>query len=801
MEPVVQPPESSTAERGSMRSEFEARLSALPPPHPRDVGWSFVVLTLLTTVVWLPVFFGRSFWYRDILLYAYPLKLAVRQRLLAGEFPLWADAWGTGRPLFGLIQPGVLDPMGLITLLPVPRGLDLFTVSHAYILAWGTWLWLRRLGRPAWHATLGALWLSAGGYFVSMLTVNGSYAWGVPWVPWALASLAAAAKAEDRRLLARSIAGFAVFLSLALLAGDPMAVYFALLAGIAQSAGEESPERRRRAATALLAGAALAGVACAVQLLPALEVAALARSQGVDPVRASYWSFPPERMVEVLFVDFFGAPYEHGWFVHPLYRQGPSAAQEPLVAGVHQGLVVFPLAALALLAPVRRRAEVAWAVFTLAALLVAFGRHFPLWSLWYRVAPLARMFRYPEKYWFLVSMGLAVLASRGLSIPRASPELARRGTAMLALSLCCVAMTVVFFDERVARAVVGTFHRVLAIEAGHRVATSMLRGAAISVAIFLAVRFASLLGAWQTRRLPIVAALLMAEPLLGAPSLQNWASPLIYSKPSVLMRTVRETHGDPVPVTRVLRSLRLTLPFLRVPPEFAAFSLPPNVGMHQGVGHVDVYDALRLDNWHPLRRAIDTDPVSTARVFGARFALLEGEHLMRDGVLPRKVLIGLHFMLAEIDRVSPRAYLAGRVFSARTSEEAFARAMRRDFVYGSDVAIEGLGPAEAVGAPGRCAMPVSRPERVELACDAEAPSHAVLIDTHFPGWSATVDGRPAVIRRANGLFRAVAVPRGRHRVVFTYRPWGLVAGAWISAAGVAILVALAAGRAAGRRRG
>jgi uncharacterized membrane protein YfhO len=46
----------------------------------------------------------------------------------------------------------------------------------------------------------------------------------------------------------------------------------------------------------------------------------------------------------------------------------------------------------------------------------------------------------------------------------------------------------------------------------------------------------------------------------------------------------------------------------------------------------------------------------------------------------------------------------------------------------------------------------------------------LLLDTYFPGWKATVDGRTTPIYRADYNFRAVSLPEGAHTVTFTYRP-------------------------------
>jgi uncharacterized membrane protein YfhO len=81
---------------------------------------------------------------------------------------------------------------------------------------------------------------------------------------------------------------------------------------------------------------------------------------------------------------------------------------------------------------------------------------------------------------------------------------------------------------------------------------------------------------------------------------------------------------------------------------------------------------------------------------------------------------------------------------------------------------------------------------VEVA--AGAPAWLFLADAFDPGWRATVDGTERPVRLANAMFRAVAVPAGRHVVVFRYEPRPLQWGAAASlATGVLVLLAAGAG--------
>jgi prepilin-type N-terminal cleavage/methylation domain-containing protein len=69
---------------------------------------------------------------------------------------------------------------------------------------------------------------------------------------------------------------------------------------------------------------------------------------------------------------------------------------------------------------------------------------------------------------------------------------------------------------------------------------------------------------------------------------------------------------------------------------------------------------------------------------------------------------------------------------------------------------------------------------VVIEASAQNGGTLVLRDSYDPSWTAEVDGRPAEVARANGLYRAVTLPPGRHVIRFSYRPRDLATGLIIS---------------------
>jgi hypothetical protein len=65
-----------------------------------------------------------------------------------------------------------------------------------------------------------------------------------------------------------------------------------------------------------------------------------------------------------------------------------------------------------------------------------------------------------------------------------------------------------------------------------------------------------------------------------------------------------------------------------------------------------------------------------------------------------------------------------------------------------------------------------------VGVDVRSSGVVILTQQDAPGWSVAVDGVPAApTTPVNGVFRGVRVPKGRHAVDWTYRPWPLRAGA------------------------
>ena len=130
----------------------------------------------------------------------------------------------------------------------------------------------------------------------------------------------------------------------------------------------------------------------------------------------------------------------------------------------------------------------------------------------------------------------------------------------------------------------------------------------------------------------------------------------------------------------------------------------------------------------------------------------------------------------EFRKSPPRLYGVCAAAFAQSEAEAMARMTDPAFDPSRMVVIEGEAGRED-GAPRLCRVEVRwirfTPEIREAEVRLEEAGWLVLLESRDGGWRAWVDGQPAPIHPANGLFQAIQVPAGVHRIRWEYQP-----GSW-----------------------
>ncbi|HVR07630.1 MAG TPA: hypothetical protein VMW75_06235 [Thermoanaerobaculia bacterium] len=209
----------------------------------------------------------RNFFQADTLLEQLPFHVLVRQRLLAGEAPLWAHELGTGQPLLGNGQSAPFAPLHLLALPLAP--LRALTVAGAWQILLGlltVHALLLRLGAGPWGAALGAV--SAGLSTYAVVWIYDTPGMAAAFVPGLLLGLLLVRDGAPR-----AQAGLvACALGLAL-SGHPETMAHAGLAAVAVVAALLLARRpgRWRFLGRLAAAAGLSAALAAPALLPLID--------------------------------------------------------------------------------------------------------------------------------------------------------------------------------------------------------------------------------------------------------------------------------------------------------------------------------------------------------------------------------------------------------------------------------------------------------------------------------------------------------------------------------------------------
>ncbi|GIW07398.1 MAG: hypothetical protein KatS3mg060_2203 [Dehalococcoidia bacterium] len=195
------------------------------------------------------------------------------------------------------------------------------------------------------------------------------------------------------------------------------------------------------------------------------------------------------------------------------------------------------------------------------------------------------------------------------------------------------------------------------------------------------------------------------------------------------------------------------------PDEAAAL---PNRGLVAGRRDVLPYDPLRLASTARALAGAGEDPRVLARLGVAEVA-------------GRGLITGTRPIVSWADRalVAP--------------DEATALRRLADPSLGDDTIIltgrPPVPPPEGPPAEARSLQILERrPGWYRIETASPQPGFLRVLESDYPGWTARVDGRPAPVVTADGVFLGVPLSAGQHRVELEYRPTSLFVGAGISAA-------------------
>jgi hypothetical protein len=788
--------------------------SAGRPSAPPSSIWgrelAAVVALLAAMVVALlpgPLLRGETLFRRDINMIWLPQAESFVRVVASGSWPLW-DPWqGFGLPLLADPRAEVAYPPTWLNLLMRPGTYyTWFVAGHLILAGMGMHLLARRLMGPMASATAAGVFV-ASGPLLSLGNMWHQLA-GVAWMPWVILAAERCLAGSPRAVVALGLAFGAQ-----VLAGSPdFSAATLLVAGVLVAFRLARRSLDRRGLARLAAGLALGTALSAAQWMATLGIlAGTARSAAA--AGSALRPLSPAQLIEVL-LPFW-------WNGLPL----SSAAQatildrlDPYVLSLYLGAPALALAAAGLLGP-RHPWRTPLAVVLFGALGAALGRWFVVYPALVKVLPPLAMIRFPVKAIVPAAFAAALLAGLGMEALRAPPAAALRrmllpGATLLAASLLLV--SVLHFDGPRLLAPL-----MAAVPAAPQALAAQLPPVLVACAALALVLVASA----SRRRSPALAALAAAACIgelmyrhhpLNQPApaalwslrpealaqLEDLALPRVYAHDYSRSPGWVDAWHDPRAYTLARVPVGWPLPVAQVAAVHAYLN-PPTASRWAVAGSYDA-DTLGL---YPAYLARLVSAIHRAEGSSAHLRLLQlGAVDVATGLIPDRWWSDLEPMASHqgllqrpvrvfrVPGTRPRAWVAAGVRVA-ADEDALEVLLAPSFDPATEIVLP-AGERRRPGA-GRARVATYLANRVVVDVETDVDAHLVLADTWYAGWSATVDGRPATVLRANLAFRAVPVPAGRHRVEMRYRPASALAGLAISAV-TAVVLALAALR--GMRR-
>jgi hypothetical protein len=494
-------------------------------------------------------------------------------------------------------------------------------------------------------------------------------------------------------------------------------------------------------------------------------------------------------MAEMIAPGAMGDPYTD--YVGGPWVGEPGLGDRGLLYGCYLGASV---AALALLAFGRgRRLAATLGITAAVALLVSFGRHTPVHAVIRSLIPPLAYMRGPEKYLSVFFACTSLLA--GLGTMRLLEEKARLWPRALAVVVVLVALALG----------ASLFPHPLAGQILASTKTAFIFALAATAAIGLAGR--------GSRLAPyLLVGTVLVDLAIPVLALQNFGpADLLGAEPAAAtaIRADARARGEQAP-PRVYRAETVDDAIAAAaPPTTVAQvqhnlvgTLVDNQASSFGIAGLPGYDAATPSTLSSLWLWGKRDGLGLLRLASVAYVVLPSSTPDRPGLQPMLDPVP-GARLYRVAGALPRVYLA-QPAAILSDALALQAVFAPDVIAGKrailapepppprTVEIAAPGDGNRADDLGVCHLMMFANTRVEAECTARAPALAVFVEQFDRGWSATVDGQPAPVLRANLAMRAIPITPGTHRIVLSFSPPGLRTGLALSIAGLFTLIALTA---------
>lgn len=380
------------------------------PKKIKNYEYVFVALTLNILFFYPTIFSNKTFFFRDIHRWFYPMKYFLAKSLKSGSIPFWSSHYFCGSPFMSDLQSGVFYPISLVfVLFPFPWSFNIYIILHFFLAFCFFYHFIKGLGLTKKAALITSISYCYGGYTIASVNVLNNLSTLI-WLPAILWSFHRAADGNYKSGYFFTV----LFLCMAILGGEPQ--LFLLISGLLLFFGLTSSPRKTpkirshiKNTVIILLLIASAVLLMMFQLGPAYQDYQLSvRLGGLTYEEAVRHSLDLGMLKHFIIPLRF--PSDFTTDPATLNRFFPGQVQAPWLLTVYPGLMLAPMALIGLFFNFSRKILL-WIVTFTITLVLALGGGTPIYYIFFKIFPI---FRFPEKFIVLTNFSLLVLSAYGL---------------------------------------------------------------------------------------------------------------------------------------------------------------------------------------------------------------------------------------------------------------------------------------------------------------------------------------------------------------------------------------------------